>query len=299
MSAGADAVMGAGAKLKAARLQRQLSLAQLALQLKVPEGRLAALEAERWSDLPGGPYARGLATAVCRALNVEAAAVLMLMPGAAPVALERVHEGLNRPFQERPTGLQGGSRPLLGAALLMLSVALGIWSWQRGWLESLGPSPANSPQEAVAAAEEVRHVEAPLVPPDTPPAVARAPASVVPLSAASTAASAPIQPAASASEPLQVATRASDSASTGPSLTPKASLDIVARDTTWVSVSDGTGTSLISRMMTRGERLQLDSPAGPLRVVLGNAAGAEVQWRGQIQDLSAFYGVRVARLTLN
>lgn len=284
--------LGAGARLGAARQARGLSLASLAAQLKVPEARLAALEAERWAELPDGPYARGLATAVCRALGVDAKDVLQLMPGAAPVALEKVAEGINRPLQLHTRPRLWASGPMLLLLSLLLAVAAAVALWPQGrslpWMAG-GQAPE-------ADAEPVRLVEAPSVP--SPPAVASAPASLAaPALSPQPSVAAPAALVASAPSSLAPSVAATANPGSGP---PQAAqLSLLAREETWVSIADAKGTSLVARVLPAGERLQLDAPQAPLRIVLGNAPGAELSWRGQVQDLAPYQAVRVARLTLN
>lgn len=296
------AAAGAGARLAAARKARGLSLASLAAQLKVSEARLAALEAERWSELPDGPYARGLATSFCRALGLDPKDVLHLMPGAAPVALEKVAEGINRPLQLHPRQRLQASGPLLLLLMLLLAVAAAVAFWPQG--RSLPWS--FSAQTAEADAEPVRMVEAPSVPlPVSVPASASAAAAPLPRpssAVASAAASVPAAAAPPSSAPLPQAVPVvlAQGVVPAPATAAEAALlTVVAREETWVSISDARGASLVARVLTAGERLQLEAPAAPLRVVLGNAPGAELNWRGQSQDLAPFHAVRVARLTLN
>lgn len=293
---------GAGARLAAARKARSLSLASLAAQLKVPEARLLALEAERWTELPDGPYARGLATSVCRALGLDPKEVLQLMPGAAPVALEKVAEGINRPLQLHPRQRLLASGPLLLLLMLLLAAAAAVAFWPQGrslpW--SFG---AQAPE---GEAEAVQLVEAPTVPlAASAPAVRLVvPPAPRPSAAASVVAAPlaePITPASvpAAAMPLPAPSPASGVLPSAGMNAEAALLTLVAREETWVSISDARGTSLVARVLPAGERLQLEAPAAPLRVVLGNAPGAELNWRGQTQDLAAFHAVRVARLTLN
>lgn len=76
----------AGAWLRNARQQRGLHIAALAVMLKVPQAKLEALEADRYDELPDATFARALATAVCRALKIDAGPVLALLPRAAPAS---------------------------------------------------------------------------------------------------------------------------------------------------------------------------------------------------------------------
>jgi len=285
---------GCGARLIAARQQRGQSLANLAAQLKVPEARLVALEAERWSDLPDGPYARGLATSLCRALGVDPAPVLATMPGAAPVALEKVSVGINRPLQLRANSRASASRLVWVIVGVLLLLALGIafwpnrselpWSWRPLWAGATeGQVEAQGPQEP-----EIR--------PEPPVQVRPAPRPVPAMQPALPASARP--PASDTQAAVVVPTVAAPAPIADP-LVRSPSLTVRAKEDTWVSIADAAGASLVARVLPAGETLALDIGHGPVRVVLGNAPGAELNWRGQAQDLTAFQAVRVARLTLN
>ena len=88
--------------MQAAREQQGLNLMALAAAIKVAPAKLEALEAGRFDELPDATFARALAQAVCRALKIDPAPVLAQMPGSPPSRLERVDEGINAPFRDRP-----------------------------------------------------------------------------------------------------------------------------------------------------------------------------------------------------
>lgn len=284
MSQGDGSAGAAGARLQAARTERGLDLGVLAAQLKVPAARLEALEAGRWQDLPDGPYARGLAKAVCRVLQIDAEPVLQAMPGSTPDALERVTVGLNQPFREGGAPAPWFRWLWLALALLAGLLAAALWFWPSdGW------QPFNDPTPAAAA---------PVAPTETagspPPVASSATAASGSAEMPSTAASSAIPiPAAAPSSPASIGAAAPASAPVASGL-----LRISAQQATWVSVSDARGQSLASRLLQPGEVLSLDPSAAPIRVTLGNAPGARLEWRGQVQDLSAYAQLRVARLEL-
>src|ERR1700755_2602594 len=95
----------AGAWLRNARQQRGLHIAALAVMLKVPQAKLEALEADRFDQLPHATFAPALPTAMCRALRVDPAPVLALLPRTRDREFD-VRPGLNQPFRER------GSSPI-------------------------------------------------------------------------------------------------------------------------------------------------------------------------------------------
>ena len=71
---------------------------------------------------------------------------------------------------------------------------------------------------------------------------------------------------------------------------------IVLRTTaqSWVEVIDGSGRTLISRLIPAGETVGLDG-SFPMRVKVGNAQGTQVEVRGQPFDIGPHVRDNVAR----
>src|SRR5690606_35688496 len=65
----------------------------------------------------------------------------------------------------------------------------------------------------------------------------------------------------------------------------------------WVEVPDATGAVLLSATLPAGAKEQLDVDA-PARIVIGNAGGVTLSWRGTPVDLAPHQRGNVARLTL-
>jgi cytoskeleton protein RodZ len=79
----AGGVLTAGQLLKAARLRSGVDLLVLSLSLKVPVGKLEALEADHHPADESPVFVRSLAAAVSRRLGVDPAPILALLPQAA------------------------------------------------------------------------------------------------------------------------------------------------------------------------------------------------------------------------
>jgi cytoskeleton protein RodZ len=266
----------AGQLLREARLAKGLTVAGLAAQLRVSVARLEALEADHTDELHGAAYTRSLAIAVCRALGIEAAPVLLRLPVPDDSVLGAVGPGLNTPFKAGPPGSGGGvtdwlARPLVwGPALFLVAAAL-VWWWPQGGampgvttvaVTPLPPSPVAAPTPATAA---------PADPSST--TQAGSPATV---SSVETVHSAPPDAAAAAldsSRPLQIRTVAES----------------------WVEVLDARGAVLLSRTLQPGEQVGLVG-ALPLQLRIGNASSTLVQWRGLPVELSTHTRDNVARL---
>ena len=268
----------AGALLRAARQKQGLHIAALAAAIKVSPAKLEALEAGRYHELLDITFARALAQTVCRVLKTDPVPVLAQMPGAPPDALGRVDGGLRTPFRERP----GRSAPadwapwrhpvLWLVALLLLAAAAFVLV------------PSSVVRDAGLPGAEPAAV--PVMPPAAAASDAGADAAPVAVDAASAApgaagvASAPL----AAAGPLPTAGRA----------------DVVAlraRQSTWVQVVDGSGQTLMARVVPAGETVELTA-SPPLRLRIGNAAGAELTFRGQPVDLRSAARDNIANITL-
>ncbi len=270
------APMTAGRLLRQAREAQGLHIAALAASLKVPQRKLEALERDHLEELPDATFARALAQTVCRALKIDAAPVLALLPRHDTASLDQVSSGLNTPFRERP----GAAEPALGGLLrhpatgvvgLLVVAALVVWLWPRG-----ATTVPSLPAAASAAASAVSE----LVP--MPSLAASEPAGETVHAAPAPAA--PASPAASAPS--------GTAAATGPGL-----LTLRTREASWVEVTDGGNRPLLSRTVQPGESVGLDG-ALPLRLTVGNASATEISFRGQPVDLSPQTRDNIARLEL-
>jgi cytoskeleton protein RodZ len=289
----ASSAATAGAWLRNARQQRGLHIAALAVMLKVPQAKLEALEADRFDELPDATFARALATAMCRALKVDPAPVLALLPRTRDREFD-VRPGLNQPFRERSAGpIDGGvlalvARPVVWGPLLLLIAAAAVYWIPAGWLERSGAPTAASGVLAAASAPPAEFVPAPAA---SEPVVG---------------ASAPVQePVASA--PLQVrevappptaAPASAPAVKTTITSAPGSALRVTATADTWVEVVDTQGQVLLSRVLRAGEQQEY-SGASPYKVRVGNVRGTQVEWRGAAVDLTAHGKDNVARLELN
>ncbi|HEY6511741.1 MAG TPA: helix-turn-helix domain-containing protein [Burkholderiaceae bacterium] len=288
----------AGSMLRAARERQGLHIAALAAAIKVPQAKLEALEAGRYSELTDATFVRALAHSVCRVLKIDAKPVLELLPAVPGAMLERVNHGLKAPFQDRP-GRQQPSEDRLWhqpvfwvvAVLLLAAAAFALWP-QRGigWI-TLPTLPS------FAGSDKAPRSEQP---------VAKAPAAPAPASAA--AASPPVAPpvevAAVAPTPapapsvITETVHAADVGSSPVADAPPAGVAVVrASEPSWVEAHDSRGNLLLSRTLQPGESVGLDG-ALPLRLTIGNAPATEVTLRGKRVTLGTPNRDNVVRLEL-
>lgn len=283
-SAGAPPAASAGAALRAARQAQGLHIAALAASIKVPQRKLESLEADRYDELPDMTFTRALAKTVCRSLKVDPAPVLALLPQVGDQGLDRVHQGINAAFRERPGRLEPVdlsvvTRPAVWVPLLLLLAAVGVYFLPQHWIADLRPAASETPPAAVAASAAM---------PAAPASVAAAPA-VAPLAEA--AASAPVVVAPvfppEAPPPAEAAASAD--------LTGTLQLRVSAES--WVEVLDASGAALLQRVLHPGEAVGLDGTP-PFRVKIGNASATQLSFRGQPVALAAATRDNVARLEL-
>lgn len=291
-SPSAGAGPSAGTLLRTARQAQGLHIAALAAAIKVSQRKLELLEADRLSELPDATFARALAQTVCRSLKIDPAPVLAALPQATGSRLAAVDGGINAPFRDRPGHYHEPARlamlasPAVWGTALIAAAALWVLWMPADWVSSIqtaisGPAPAASAASAPAEA-----MTEPVPVAAVPEAVAAAPAEAASAAMTEGAASAVVVslPASAASAPAALPVA-------------EVPLQLKASATTWVEVIDGQSKVLVSRMLVSGEVLPLDG-AAPFKLKIGNAAGTEVVFRGQVVDLAASTRDNVARLEL-
>jgi cytoskeleton protein RodZ len=273
----------AGAWLRAAREASGMHIGALSVSLKVPVTKLEALEADRLDLLPDAVFARALASSVCRALKLDPAEVLRLLPQSKAPNMEFAARpaAATVPVRMSDAGkmrLSRVSRPVaVGAALLVLAavVLLLYPSFQdmAGEVDEIAapllspgvPAEPSAPQPDNAQAPGAGVVETPVPSaasgtgtlPATAPAAVPAPAAPAP------AVVSPSPPPASATDILR----------------------ITAKGASWVQVTDATGATPLRRELAAGESLVF-AGALPLSVVVGRVDAVDVQVRGAAFDMA-------------
>ena len=287
----------AGGMLRAARESQGMHIAMLAAAIKVSPRKLDALEHDRYGELTDATFVRALAQTVCRALKIDAAPVLALLPQAIVSQLGAVNAGLNTPFRDRPgRGEPAASipqRPLIWAGLLLVVAAVliafappSVWQWIAGDEPSGGAAVASASAAAAAAVpasaamgggDAARLVASPLSSTGTS------------LAGAASAAAGPVLPTV---ETVHAAP--GDRAARGGA--PNATT-FSTSEASWIEVVDASGATLLSRLLTPGEAVTVQGPL-PLKLKIGNARATQVVFRGQPVDLLSAARDNVARLEL-
>jgi cytoskeleton protein RodZ len=278
-----------GALLRAAREGQGMHIATLAAAIKVAPRKLEALERDRWDELPGPTFTRALAQAVCRALKVDPQPVMELLPPADTSILDSGFGNINEPF----SGKGGRDPALLGllprgpwliAAIVLLLAAAGLLWAPAGSLSRLFGGAASKANSGAADAGTATTAPVSVATPAVGPSVAR------PAAAAAATATMP------AATP-DTATTAQQSSAAGQAPVPAGALVVSCSARSWIEVVDALGRVLVSRNLEAGESLGIDALA-PLQVVVGNAAGTLVSYKGAAVDLAPRARDNVARFEL-
>ena len=280
----------AGGLLRTAREREGLHIAALAVSMKVPVKKLEALEADRLDLLPDAVFVRALAGSVCRALKIDSAPVLHLLPASAPPRLNADDRGINTPF-DVPGQISNASLKnlLLTPPALMvvglMAAAVGIYLYPEASKDAMVSERLQAVAQAVVP--EVVPSAPELLPPTTstlaPPTQDVLTKPTGPLSATSAAT---VVHTPSGALPMP--------AISSVVTTPADLLVFKANGTAWVQVTDAKGTQLLSRTLQQGEAVGITG-ALPLSVVVGRVDLTSVEMRGKPYDLSVIAQNNVAR----
>lgn len=281
--------MTAGRLLREARERQGLHIAALAASIKVTPKKLEMLEADRFDALPDATFTRALAQTVCRALKIDSAAVMKLLPPPSGHRLEQVGEGLNAPFRDRTGTLVQRDwsgltvSPAFWITALILMAAAVVFFLPSGLTSRIASraTPASSPAR-VAVDDSASQ---------PPPTFIAAPTVALPLASESSA-SAALTALAVAANPA-----ASEAAGAPIEAAVTGLLQVRTSAESWVEISDARGQPLLARLLRAGETIGIDGTP-PLRVRIGNASATRLTYRGQPTDLAAFTRDNVARLEL-
>src|SRR5437868_15546992 len=123
-----------GDRLKKEREQRSISLDDISLSTKIGTRLLRALEEERFDQLPGGIFNKGFVRAYARHLGIDeeqAVADYLEAAGESAPPVEPVVD-IPSPLRDQDNSKEGEPGVpwgILGIVLLVLALALSVWSY--------------------------------------------------------------------------------------------------------------------------------------------------------------------------
>lgn len=302
-----------GAQLRAAREAAGMSVPTLAGRLRLHVKQIEALERADLAALPTLIYVRGFVRSCARELKIDPLPLLADLDRRAGVPDDDTLIPLSGSFRFSRFG--DGSRPIIVAALVLLLIAglVGIWMPRRANTVALEPpaparqerAPAASGTVEAAPAGAASGVTAPTPDnagqPGTTPAPAAGTAAPRPEKkplAAPARVAPPAPAAATAPAPADVAVAAPVEAAPAPVAAAGDALVLHVHATSWVEVMQANGARVFSQICLAGSEHTVRGVA-PLRIVVGNAAAVDAQFRGVGIDLLAHANANgVARMTL-
>lgn len=269
-----------GRELRAAREGRGLSIGEVADRLKLSVKQLNAIENGDFASLPGATFARGFVRSYARYMEIDADALVARLDQCVP--LDAPAAGLV-PLDEPAARKTSLALPLSLGALLVIA---GGWFLLPGSAE-----PEVQSSVPLALVPTVADPDASALQPTTSDVVAVAPPLVT--------ASAPqaVAPVAAAPVTAPAATAASAASAAAP-VTGQGRIELRVRQEAWVSITDADGKKLVYATLAANDRRQLQGRP-PFRVVIGNAANAELAYNGQPVDLAGKIRGTTAKLELN
>jgi cytoskeleton protein RodZ len=280
-----DGVAGVGARLRVAREVRHLTVSDVAQTLKLGARQVEALENGDWQVLPGQTFIRGFVRNYARLLQIDPAPLMDLLDTSLEKPGDSLHVPTSRPMA-MPTGHPRRDRTVVFAGVVLVIAALAAYFLLPGDLSALR-------QQTQGLIDSLARKEAPAAPvvenaPTSAPAVAEPvfPPGATPQQVMNPQAQAPAEMA-----PAQLSAPAA--APSGEA----AQLRFVFAKESWVEVRDRDNKVVFSQRNPAGVE-QSFGGQGPLSVVIGNAPGVALFWRGQAVDLAPHTKGEVARLVL-
>jgi cytoskeleton protein RodZ len=284
-----------GALLRAAREQRGLSRQQLAAEVKLLTGQIAALEEGQFDRLAGPVFVRAYLRSLARALRTDETALIAAYERVAPHARPATGSSLAVPVDRprRPILLERASsaRRHWGVAAAALVVA-GLWGWHQNARQpdialSLMPDQVGSQtdpafggiDDVMANNAQSRLLDSVELLPTSAPQVPANPAPVASVPSADS----DVARQQLAGTDSQIVTAQGDQ------LSLRFSADC------WVEIKDRDNRVLVAALKRANERLQLEGK-GPFRVLLGFAPGVEMAYNGTPVNIEVPQGNRSARL---
>lgn len=318
-----------GQILRAARLNRGLSVEDVARQLRLSVRQIAALEEDEYSKLVSNTFLRGFVRNYAKLLQIDASPLLQqleeLLPSAPAQTISYQIEGI--PF---PSNRKQGARSFLIVGAAILALVLLIYEIYRGnevTIDSQQPALKTQPQTGAAPGAETSSPPAPsssndgktdvplsgdqgaieqkspIFPPDSEPApvsaLISAPAAVPVPGGQAAPVAAGSQNAASGPVGGGYAQRPAAGSAPEAAGEWKDTVHLVFGGESWTEVKDSRGRLLLSRINPPGtEQFLRGKP--PFSLAIGNAVAVQLVYNGKPVDLSPYinrYG-GTARLSL-
>ncbi len=270
-----------GQQLRDARVERGLSLHDVADRLKLSLRQLEWMEAGDFARLPGATFVRGFVRNYARFLELDSAPLMALLEQEYPsTPLDRAP-----PQQAADVQVAAGNKSWWLLVPAVVVAALVAWQWQGSSPEAVAPQGELAPMLHQAASDAL--ASAPQSEPASAPVAAVAPAAST-VASASPASAAAALPAPVASKP----------ASAPVAQAGQKTVRVQASGDSWVSVLDADGKKLVYGLVRAGQSQEVRG-VPPFKLKIGNAPQVVLSYDGAVIDLKDKTRGATAKLELN
>ncbi|WP_405237510.1 helix-turn-helix domain-containing protein [Lentisalinibacter orientalis] len=285
----------AGARLKAARQARNISLDEIARELHLDADKLRALESNRFEVFSAPVFTKGYLRRYAGLVGVAEGEVL--------AGFEELSDAAGPPpvVIKSPRARPRYVPSLQAVLLVLLAVLLGLLGWWAFSGAVLKPVPEVASGGAGEPLLPARREDAPAGTPATMAGTAPPPAAATTETVDEAADDGAAGTAPAAAEPT-LAARAADTAGADPEPPQSApaalALTLSFTDECWLQVTDGDGERLYAGI-ARGGQVRRFSAVPPVSLVLGNADAASIEVDGEPYPIGpADRRGRTARITV-
>jgi cytoskeleton protein RodZ len=288
----------AGAQLRAYRENAQLTVDDVAHQLKLARRQVLAIENDELDALPGPTFVRGFIRNYARLLRVDPAPILEATNLAPPAgaAMERIAPTMGElPANHSASG--SWTRWLIPVGLVLVLVA-GIGFYEFGGVGSgLRKARKDVPDAIAPVTAPAAGTDQPVTAPAPPAGSTTAPgAGTVPGTGNAGTGMTP-----SPAVPSSSAASAAGAAGSAPAAQPPAAepgrVELQLSAPAWIEIRDARDAILVSRTLPAGEAHSFSGEA-PLSLKIGNARAVRLKFNGTPVELAPWSQREIARLTL-
>jgi cytoskeleton protein RodZ len=280
-----------GEKLKKEREKRKITLEQISVSTKIGTRLLQALEEDKFNQLPGGIFNKGFVRAYSRFVGLDedqtVADYLQASGDAPPVSTEIAsHEDATRENAENVGQLQassdGPSRKIpwgpLAATLFVIAIALYLWSHYRHEHTGQSASPAPATPTSSSAMQSSN---------ETPGSVTGK-VTGQDSHAGSPVVGSPISSSPNAGSAVAAKTPQNVSTSMRAPVAGEFTVDIQAREESWISLTVD-GKTISSELLEAGNERSANG-RNEIIVKIGNAGGVDLKFNGKKLDAVGEFG---------
>jgi cytoskeleton protein RodZ len=300
-----------GATLAAAREEQQRSLESVAADLHLQPAVVRAIENGDEAKLPVTTFLRGYVRSYARLLGLDdtpLTAQLPVLNDYRPAPLKRV--GMRRPGVSLPRGKW--FMWSLGLAALVVVVIYGVPAMERLWSQRISEPesdqlrlPLAESQESPESAESVLSPLPSELPVDEPPLAEAEMTGTAQSVVAGAPGDQPETDEEEQPEPEQTLNvevdndkeKPSRPSEVAPQTAGPAVIKMRFREDSWVEMEANGRKLVVGTQPAGSERTVRAEP--PIQLLLGNAPGVEITYRGQAVDVASYQRGKVARLTLD